>query len=166
MELNAIHRHFFVFQRHNLSCFIGSENLQTVRHAFRIHHKGMVSCRINFLFQSVKQRICILNKDFAHLSVHQFLCRYDFSAEHFPDGLMSKTNTKNRHSAGELPDHFVCDSRGFRISRPRRNDNRLRRHGFYFFYCNLIVSCYFNMRMKFSHILVYVIGKRIIIINQ
>ena len=166
MKLNAIHRHLFVFQRHDLSCLICSQDFQTIWHIFRIYYKRMVSCRINFLFQSVKERICIFNKNLTHLPVHQFLCRYNVSAKYFTDSLMAKTNTKNWYSAGKLPNHFFCDSCGFRISRSRRNEDCLRRHSCDFFYCNLIISYCFNMRMQFSHILIYVIGKRIVIINQ
>ena len=104
--------------------------------------------------------------DLARLAVHEVPGANDLPAECGADGLMSKADTEERDTPGEMTDQLDADSSLIRSARPRRNHDPLRFHSFNFSDCRLVVAANFDLGAQFSDVLNQVVSKRIVVVEN
>ena len=98
MKLNAIGGVAAVLNRNNF-IVTSSNYAQTRRKGLFLGGKGMITCNLDSLRQSLEQRRSVINVDLGRLSMHEVFCVIDAAAECFKNCLMAKTDTQQRNSS-------------------------------------------------------------------
>jgi len=65
-----------------------------------------------------------------------------------------------------MADQFNADPGFVRRARPRRDDDSLRSHRFYFFHRDLIVASDLDLRSELANVLDEVVGERIVVVEN
>ena len=85
-----------------------------------ICHQRMISCHSDHFFHTPEQyTVCIQSRQ-GLFTVHQMGCVGNGSPCHFADRLMPETDSQNRYSAPQFPDHIFTDTGFVRPSGSRR----------------------------------------------
>ena len=166
MKLQAIDGEFSVLNCHDLAVIGLRGDLQAVRHGLRIGREGMISCNGGLCGQSAEHPCACIKRDRGLLAVHELLCVDDRRAVCGTDRLMSEADAENRDLAAELLYDFDDDACILRTPRAGGEDDLRRGELFDLRNGHLIIPDDFDLICEFAEILIEIIGKAVIIINQ
>ncbi|MPN19700.1 hypothetical protein SDC9_167072 [bioreactor metagenome] len=96
----------------------------------------------------------------------QRFCADDIPAIGISDSLMPETDPQQRHFAGKLPDHIDANPGIFRYTRSWGKDDAVQIHRLHLIQRQGIIAHDQHIRIDFTDVLVEVIRKGIIIIDQ
>ena len=166
MELDAVNGIDLVLYRHDLAVLCRRGNAQTVGDGIGIGGKRMVARNEGGLGTAAEQRTGGVEMNLALLAVHELLCIGDRRAVHGTDRLMTETYAEDRDLYAELSDDLDDVAGVLRSARSRREDDTVGRQRADLFYRKFIVADDPDVGIDLSDVLVKVVGKAVVIVDQ
>ena len=163
MELHSLDIILLMPDTHNCAIRQLCGNLQTIRQTFPLDDQGMIASNLNAL-----RKPCI--ETFSHmlelryLAMDDFPGPHDFCTKYLADCLMTKTDAEDWQLTLHPLDQFFRDACILRYARTWREHDSFIVPLLDLLWCDLIVADDFNLSAQLCKYLIYIIGKRIIII--
>ena len=109
MELNSLHREFFMPQAHNQSVIRLGGDFQGIRNGLRIYHQGVIPNGLEGVGQP-NEHTCPLVAHHGWLTVTKLACPPHFGSVHIPYALVTQAHTQDRNYRSEAAYHVIGDS--------------------------------------------------------
>src|SRR5262249_38110257 len=165
VKLNSFNGQFSMAHRHDDSIGGTGAHVQLSREALGINDQRMVANGGQRIFYATINGVPLKSK-FTKFDVHDGRGANDLSAKRGTDALMAEANSENRCFFSEAGYYFAGNAGLPRSAGSGRNDDLFRFHCCDLFNGNLVVEKYSRLGAKLAQIVVEVIGKGIVVIDQ
>ncbi|CAE1151093.1 protein of unknown function [Serratia sp. Tan611] len=169
MELHPFQRQRAVANPHNLIAYAVTlapgGNLKTVRQRCCVQHQRMVARYRQRIIQPAKDAaVRMANR--RGFTVHHFARAHHIGAECLPQCLMPQTDTENRQLTGKMRNGRQRNTGLVRRAGAGGDHQMLRRQPVNIGQLQFIIALYQHLGAKLAKVLIKVVGKRVVVIDQ
>src|SRR5579883_1757784 len=165
MKLHALDRVGAVAQSHNqaIGCFSG--NLQLCWQRLAFNDQAVIAISLERRREAAQDSLTVMINQ-RRFSMHRRGRANDPSAVDLTDSLVAQADAQQGDTGSEMPDDCAGEAGLVGCARARRDHDTLRLHLLNSLQRYLIVATHLNLRAQFSKVLVEIVRKAIVVIDE